>query len=233
MLIGKWFLVGSAIAILPWMIRNAVVHNAFTVSDVGSHTLESFNFAIVLSEAEGISRNDATYVLGEVGGTWDQFRWIISHYPLQLIKSQLAGIGRVIWGTEITRWATVSGQEGWGGFGVFRYLRVGDWQSAMENVKDTFRTLPEISLLGIYVMSIVHTLVLMLLSIVCLIRINRFELKGRNLIVLSMITALTLVVISGAAGQARFRVPAGPILAIVAGLGWWQVMTSRREGRAE
>jgi hypothetical protein len=224
---GMWLFVGSATLILPWMVRNAVLHDTFAVSDIGSHTLESFNFAIVLSEAEGISRNDATYTLGELGGTWDQFRWIITEYPLQFVKSQLAGAGRVIWGTEITRWATVSGHQGWSGFGVFRYLREGDWQLALESVIDTIQTPSEISLLFIYLISLAYTLLIIILSIVSLVMIKMLELEERQLVLLSSITVLTIVFISGAAGQARFRVPVEPFVALVAGFGWSQIPIRR------
>lgn len=231
--IGIWLLVGGATVILPWMVRNAVIHQSFTVSDIGSHTLESFNFAIVLSEAEGISRNDATYQLGELGGTWDQFRWLIARYPLQFVKSQLAGVSRVLWGSEITRWATVCGRQDWAGFGIFRYLRKGELKSGWENLVETIRTPSEFLLLLIYIINILHTLFLLVFSIVSNVTIKKFKIEDRSIVVLCTITVLGLVLISGAAGQARFRVPVEPFLAIIAGFGWGQISASRNRRTSE
>lgn len=215
-----WFLIGCISIILPWMARNAVVHNSFVVSDIGEHTLESFNFAIVLSEAKGISRNDATYQLGELGGTLNQFRWILQNYPVQFVKSQFAGIGRVIWGIEITRWATVMGVQDWFGFGVFRYLRQADFAAAMQNVIETLRTPSEVVLLSIYILSVMHTLILIILSIVGVVKIKSTGPEGRILILICMISAVSMMIVSGAAGQARFRVPVEPFLAVIAGVAW-------------
>jgi 4-amino-4-deoxy-L-arabinose transferase-like glycosyltransferase len=222
-----WVLVGSATVILPWMVRNAVIHQSFTVSDIGSHTLESFNFAIVLSEAEGISRNDATYQLGELGGTWDQFSWLIARYPLQFVKSQLAGVSRVLWGSEITRWATVCGHKDWAGFGIFRYLRIGELKSGWDNLVETIRTPSEFLLLLIYIINILYTLFLLVFSIASNAAIKKLDIEDRTIVTLCTITVLGLVLISGAAGQARFRVPVEPFLAVIAGLGWWQISVSR------
>jgi hypothetical protein len=134
----------------------------------------------------------------------------------------------VIWGTEITRWATVLGHQDWSGFGVFRYLRVGEWQLALESVIDTLQTPSEISLLFIYVTSLTYNLLIMILSIVSLLTIKRLELVERQLVLLSLMTVLTLVFISGAAGQARFRVPVEPFITLLAGFGWLQIRLGRR-----
>jgi 4-amino-4-deoxy-L-arabinose transferase-like glycosyltransferase len=231
--IVMWLLVGSATVILPWMVRNTVIHQSFAVSDIGSHTLESFNFAIVLSEAEGISRNDATYELGELGGTWDQFRWVIARYPLQFVRSQLAGVSRVIWGLEITRWATVCGHQDWAGFGIFRHLREGELQSGWENLIETIRTPSEILLLLIYIINILHTLFLLVFSIASIATIKILKIDDRYIVALCIITVLGLVLISGAAGQARFRVPVEPFLAVIAGIGWWQISVGRDRRTSE
>ena len=222
-----WFAVGCALVIFPWMVRNAAVHHTFSVSDIGTHTLESFNFAVVLSEAESISRNDATYRLGELGGTWDQFRWLIVEYPLSFIRSQVAGVGRVIWGTEITRWASVAGLQEWAGFGVFRYLRAGDLRSALVNVFETVRKPSELALLLVYMISVFHTLALFILSVFGIIPVKEPDVRRRMLTVLCTASALCLILISGAAGQARFRVPAEPFVAVIAGFGWWELESKR------
>jgi hypothetical protein len=49
----------------------------------------------------------------------------------------------------------------------------------------------------------------------------------------AMATVLILLLIPGAAGQARFRVPAEPYLALLAGYGWLALSYRlRREGRS-
>jgi hypothetical protein len=57
--------------------------------------------------------------------------------------------------------------------------------------------------------------------------IKMLELEERQLVLLSSITVLTIVFISGAAGQARFRVPVEPFVALVAGFGWSQIPIRR------
>jgi 4-amino-4-deoxy-L-arabinose transferase-like glycosyltransferase len=226
-----WLAVGSMLVVLPWMVRNTVVHSSFAISDIGGHTLESFNFAVVLSEAEGISRNEATNRLGELGGTWDQFRWLISEHPSAFVAGQVAGVGRVIWGTEITRWAQVAGVPEWGGFGIFRYLRTADIRSALENALEILNRPSEVGLLLVYLLSVVHTLALLILAIIGLIPSKEKDGRRRTMIVLCAVSALGLILISGAAGQARFRVPVEPFLAVLAGFGWWGLEIRRASGK--
>ena len=209
------------------MVRNAVVHRSFAISDIGGHTLESFNFAVVLSDAEGISRNEATYRLGELGGTGDQFRWLISEHPSAFVIGQVAGVARVIWGNDITRWAKVMGVPEWGGFGVFRYLRTGDMRLVVENTLEILSRPSEVGLLMIYALSVVHTLVMSILAVIGLFPNQDADGRRRTVIWICATSAVGLILISGAAGQARFRVPVEPFLVVLAGYGWWGLETRR------
>ncbi len=216
----SFFVIGGCFIILPWMVRNAVVHQQFTVSNVGEHTIESFNFAVVVSEAEGISRSDAATTLNERGGLSEQFLWVMQEYPGEFIGGQIAGISRVVMGEEMSRWAKVTGQETWDGLGIFRYLRLLDVTQAFESLRDNFRSIPNILMFFAYIIGILHTFTLIALGIVGL-SVNRTTDPLRSMLVLiSALTVAMLILSTGAAGQARFRVPAEPFIAVLAGFGW-------------
>lgn len=224
------FLIGGCIFILPWMFRNAVEHQQFTVSNVGEHTIVSFNFAVIVSEAEGISRSDAATELNKRGGLSEQFLYVVQEYPEEFIEGQIAGIRRVVIGEEMSRWARVTGQENWDGLGIFRYLRLLDVTQAFESLRNNFRSVPNILMFFVYLIGIFHTLVLMALGIIGL-RLNWTTDPLRStLVLISALTAATLILSTGAAGQARFRVPAEPFIAVLAGFGWLN-LKSWWEGR--
>jgi len=214
------FVIGGCIFILPWMLRNAVVHQQFTVSNVGEHTIESFNFAVIVSEAEGISRSDAATELNKRGGLSEQFLWVLQEYPEEFIEGQIAGVRRVVMGEEMSRWARVTGQETWDGLGIFRYLRLLDVRQAFESLRHNFRSVPNILMFFVYLTGIFHTLALMALGITGL-RLNwTTDPLRSSLVLISALTTATLILSTGAAGQARFRVPAEPFIAVLAGFGW-------------
>ncbi len=219
------FILGGCFLVLPWMVRNEVVHQQFTVSNVGEHTIESFNFAIVRAEAEGISRSDAATQLEEQGGLSEQFLWVVQEYPGELFVGQIAGILRVVMGGEMSRWARVTGQGNWDGLGIFRHLRLLNAAQAVEALRQNFRSVPSILLFFAYIIGILHSLILLALGIVGL-RVDRTTDPLRStLVLISALTAATLILSTGAAGQARFRVPAEPFIAVLAGFGWLNLIS--------
>jgi 4-amino-4-deoxy-L-arabinose transferase-like glycosyltransferase len=221
------FLISVLLVIIPWMWRNQILHGDFSISPIGINTIESFNFAIVLSEATGITRNAATQVLSEHGGTWGQFIWLVKNHPFDLIRSQILGVLRVFGGSEVSRWATVIGVDGWSGFGIFRNLRALNIADAIHALVKVFRTSSNFYLFLAMVVTILHTLILICFSFIGFMRKKIFSKSTEWILLACSVTVLSLVLVTGAAGQARFRVPAEPFLAILAGFGIMQTFCLR------
>jgi hypothetical protein len=63
-----------------------------------------------------------------------------------------------------------------------------------------------------------------------LMRSRRWPGAVRAVAILALLTAAYIILSPGAAGQARFRVSAEPLLALLAGLAWVTVEPARRPG---
>ena len=219
-------LIGSGLVILPWMVRNAIVHNHFTVSTVGGKTLTGFNLAEVLAESEGISRNEAVTMLAEKGDVWTQFTWIFSRNPLGFMRVQVVGITRVVAGLEAGQLRGVVGMGIWEGLGILENLFKGQISNAIASIREQFSSVDRMLVFLVFLFGMVHSFFLWLLTLRGALGGSKEKDAVLTIIMLSIFTSAYLVLSGGAAGQARFRVPAEPFLSLIAGFGY--VMHLRR-----
>jgi len=214
------FLVGFCIPVLPWAIRNGLVHGRYILSSVGEKTIVGFNFAIVLSRAEGITRKASVALLAKQGGMLAQLIWLIRSYPLTFAKEQLLGIARVAIGLDVGRWMGLAGFGVWEGFGIRPALSSGDVQEVMSVFLRIAADPPYAAVFAVTAWCVLYAIALW----VGVATGGKQVLRSRHatmngLTVLAFVVSFALIVLPGAAGQARFRVPAEPFLAILAGAG--------------
>ena len=228
---GVLLLSGIA-AIFPWMIRNWQVHDQFTLSSVSSKTFIEFNLAYVLADVEGISRDEAVM---ELSGDEDLLALTIDllrHHPVEFARTQVFGIARSLAGSETGTWAQVLGGGSWQGFGLLTGLFKGQDDAAINGFRGISGDGRTIGLFGLFAYSLVHSAVLMGLLILGVFWVRTGTRVETVLIITLSLSVIYLLAVPGAAGQARFRVPAEPELAIMAGFGWVSLVSviSKRRG---
>jgi 4-amino-4-deoxy-L-arabinose transferase-like glycosyltransferase len=221
---------GAALVVLPWSLRNLSVHGTFAFSGVGERTFFNFNVAQVKAEAEGTTRDQAASELGSTGTDLADSLRIISRYPGAFALEQGKGLFRTMLGLEAGSWARLFGfpEALRGGLGVVSSFLDADPTRALSRVNNLLADPQTGPVLALASYAEALTLLLYMLTVVFMVRGGA---RGEVGIRLLLWTAMVLVVLPGAAGQARFRIPIEPLLAILAAGG--AMSLNRRSMRAE
>lgn len=215
------FVVGSVALLGLWLIRNWSVTGRPVFAMVPEDTLVRFNLAYVVAEAEGISRDEAAARLTSTVDSWDDGLAIVRRYPVVFLKQQWLGIRRSITGVESGVWARQLGYglERQGSLEILSTLLAGEPVQALDRLRSLLQD-PETALLtSLAALALLHTAIVYFLDVPGVISVLRRRGMVRAIYVLVILTILLLLVLPGAAGQARFRIPAEPFLALIAGAG--------------
>ncbi len=212
--------------VLPWLVRNWTTHQQFTFSTAASKTWIGFNLASVLAEAEGIPRNQAVAQLDSDRGLLSLTVEVVSAYPVEFVKGQLLGVARTMVGIDVGTWGNALGENGWVGLGILSSVFQDGLEGAVQDVRGSLSAADAGVRLALIGVGATYSLVLLGLSAVGLYRSPHNGVEGFVFWLFSG-SLLALIVLPGAAGQARFRVPAEPILAWFAGYGWEAVRLLR------
>jgi 4-amino-4-deoxy-L-arabinose transferase-like glycosyltransferase len=215
------FLAGAALAVAPWVIRNWRVTGAPVFAEVPANTLVRFNLAYVVAEAEGITRDEAAARLSGDLHSWQDALAIIRRYPSIFVGQQLQGLRRSVIGVESGVWARQFGYglERQGSLEVLSILFQGEPALALARLRQLLEDRETAVLAGLSLLGIAHTGSLYLLGLLGAIPVVRRGGAGRVVYLLAGLTTVFLLVSPGAAGQARFRIPVEPYLALFAGAG--------------
>ncbi len=227
--VGAATIVGAAMVVLPWSLRNLATHGVFAFSGVGERTFFNFNIAQVKAEAEGTTRDLAASEIGSTGSDLRDTLEVITQYPGAFAAEQAKGLTRTLIGLEAGSWVRLFGlPEGLqAGLGVTSALLDGDAGLALSRLQRVLADPRTGPIIGIAVVAEAMTAALYVLAAVFLASGRP---RGDWGVLLLVLTALVLVIIPGAAGQARFRVPVEPLLAVLAAAGW-RVLVQRGRHR--
>ena len=216
------------LVVLPWIGRNWATHQRLTFSTVTSKTWIGFNLATVLAQAEGITRDQAVGRLDSDRGLLPLTFEVVRAYPVEFFENQMLGIARTIVGIDVGTWGHAFGANEWVGLGILSSVFQMDLDNAAQDARSSLSA-PDAGIrLALIGLSLLYSAVLLGLSIFGLYKSPH---DGTDGIVFWLFAAslLVLILLPGAAGQARFRVLAGPILAWFAGCGWVAVQDARRQ----
>jgi 4-amino-4-deoxy-L-arabinose transferase-like glycosyltransferase len=212
------FLAGAVFAVAPWLIRNWSVTGAPVFAEVPANTLIRFNLAYVVAEAEGITRDEAAARLSGDLSSWQDALAIIRRYPAIFVQ-QVQGIRRSLIGVD----RCLGPQFGYGlerqGFEVLSSLFQGAPLRALERLRLLLLDPQTVVLTGLSLLAIAHAGSLYILGLLGAISVMRRGGTSRLVYVLVGLTTIFMLVSPGAAGQARFRIPVEPYLALFAGAG--------------
>jgi len=209
----------------PWVVRNALLWNCPSLSSVDRVTMRDYVAAKVLEEYEHISLEEAQAQLRESdpgvcpGGNAKYLDLILSH-PQIYTRLHLAGTIPVLVGTSFDRWIEFFGVD---------YVLPDLWRPFMDGGPTEVGSVLVQQLMDfpgavVLMVALVAWQLLMyalaLAGVLAYRRLNSIPLRW-NVIVIA-IGVLILVLTPGQGGHERFRVPAQPLLAILAayGLAW-------------
>jgi 4-amino-4-deoxy-L-arabinose transferase-like glycosyltransferase len=215
---GLGLLAAAAVLLALWAIRNLMVHERFAVSTVGGKTLVSFNLARVVADVEGISRDEAAVGL-PVDQPLELALDLFRRHPATFVRVQLVGIGRTLLGSEPGTWSHVLGLEPWPGLGLLGASsdnRAGGLLGRVINMMRDPDYAPQMAML---LYALLYSVFLISLAVLGLLTGRSMTSHERLFILTIGLSVLYLVIIPGAAGQARFRVPAEPGMALIAAYG--------------
>jgi hypothetical protein len=212
------FIFAAGITLGAWSVRNWNRHGTFAVSTVSGVTVRSFHLALTLQEAERLSLEEAKAVVYAPDRTWADDISVVVQHPGAFLRVQLKGILRTILGTEVGTWAGRAYGLIYSGTGILDSIFAG---RLSEVAKIGDRLAAQVPVLLLLFWGFAYAACLWILASLGLIKGWRLaDGDFRSWLILIGITSAYLLVIPGASGEARFRVPAEPLLAMLGGLGW-------------
>jgi hypothetical protein len=203
-----------------------VVNGNFALTIETTRTFFAFNIARVLAEVEGISRTRAAAIFSETanpfGLTFDLFR----EYPFVFIRTQFEGMLRSTFGVATGAWGRLFAYplELQGSLDIFSNLVSGHYTQLMARLGELVNSRDSLTLLCITILGLAHTL----LSYIFGIGIFTSRNPARSSLLLIIVTIACLIIIPGAGGQSRFRIPLEPYIAILAGVGLNDILIWRK-----
>ncbi len=212
------FLFIGLLTVTPWFLRNYHKHGELTLSTVSATTVSSFHLALSLVEAEEIGWEEAKLKVMEMESDGSALLSIIRSYPGDFVKVQVRGIARTVLGTEVGTWMKLISGQPYEGSGILNALLSGNLSTIKEAIAN-ISTSNSTSALFLLAWGILYTFMIAIMSLIGFIRMMRYgEVELRTMGILILVIMVYLIVIPGAAGEARFRVPAEPILAFLSAM---------------
>ncbi len=121
-------------------------------------------------------------------------------------------------GTEVGTWMKLISGQPYEGSGILNALLSGNLSTIKEAIAN-ISTSNSTSALFLLAWGILYTFMIAIMSLIGFIRMMRYgEVELRTMGILILVIMVYLIVIPGAAGEARFRVPAEPILAFLSAM---------------
>ncbi len=205
-------LAGGLLVVLPWVARNWTTHGQLTFSTVTRKTWIGFNLASIVAQAEDIPRDQAVGELDPEQGLLQLTVEVANRYPVDFVTGQLLGITRTLLGTDIGTWGHAFGHRSWVGLGILSRLFQNGLSQLFDPARQSLADPQAASRLALIGIGVLYSIVLLGLAAVGVLSRRKPGVAGLPLW-LMIGSLIVLIVLPGAAGQARFRVPAEPILA--------------------
>lgn len=227
-----WITLGALLLILPWSIRNLVVNGNFALTVETTRTFLAFNIARVLAEVEGISRTQAAGILSSTENPIALTIRLFRDYPVVFIRVQLEGVLRSTFGAGTGAWGRIFAYplDLQGSLNLFGNITTGQFNAFIARLEELLSSKESLILLCITILGLAHILLSYLFGMGVFISRN----SVRSISLLIILTTACLLIVPGAGGQARFRIPVEPYIAILAGVGLndilvWRTATKARD----
>ena len=206
--------------VFAWQARNALVHGEFFLSKTTGVTLRSYMLARALADARGISRSDAAQMIPETADLGELARQIFAESPWSFPKVIVGGIIRTALGTEAETWLSLIGLRG-PSQGLLTSVLSGDFAKARIALSGLFASRENASYTVVFLWGGLYAAVAWGSALLGWLRNHRrLDSVGATTHWLAALSALYLLAVPLANGDARFRMPLDPLLAFLAGMAW-------------
>ena len=208
--------------ILPWAYRNQVVHGLFTLSPIETWNLGYYAAPYTLARAEGISVEAAreqipTSVIPQPGDRARYLRILLDH-PLDYLYVHWRGTWYLLSEVGQPNQAQLVGER-FQTPGVLVALRQGDLGTAFSNLLAALRD-PRLRWFVLITWpALAFQALVYVLSLKGLIALFRQGGAARWVGLLLLATIAVFVLVPGPVGNGRFRLPAEPLLCLLAAIG--------------
>lgn len=228
------FLAAALLLVVYWQTRNFVLHGQFLLSTTTEVTISRFIAADTLAEALSIDRDEARLMILEAEDRMAYSFGVIRQYPLSFIRVTIRGIARTMLGTEVGTWMQVLFDQPYQSSGLLTALVRGDIRSALEAMLVRMQSGQNPIEVLLLVWGVLYAVILYLFVALGFVRAFRSKLpEVRWLLIVLVVSAAYLILTPMGNGDARFRVSAAPVLALLGGLTWLPGfrIRLRKEGR--
>jgi 4-amino-4-deoxy-L-arabinose transferase-like glycosyltransferase len=228
LLYGGVFLVSSYCLIFAWQVHNSLVKGQFFFSASANETYQGYISADTLGDALSIDRESAKQLIAQQSNPDAYSLRVPWMYPLSFLKVTLVGEARTLLGVEAGTWLKLVSDIPYQGSGILGNLLHGDPANILPSLASRLFGQGEWASLLLIAWGTIYSLVLYLLFLIgCvhLLRSGRWEVRWLGMLIL--VSALYLLLSPLGDGDARFRVPGEPLLAILAGLAFLKIKEMR------
>jgi 4-amino-4-deoxy-L-arabinose transferase-like glycosyltransferase len=215
------FLLAALLLVFAWQTRNALVHGRFFLANVGSATFTNYIVGYVLEDALDIPREEAVGMLAQAEDRLQYSLDVIRQYPGSFLRVTGRGIFRTLLGTEVGVWLPVLSGLPYSGSGLLSALFAGDWADIVQAVRVRLQAAGDLLGTLLLVWGAIYSTALYLCIVRGWIAVRTRPRPGLGWIVgLLVVSAAYLMLVPLSNGDARFRLPAEPWLAVLGGLAW-------------
>ncbi len=205
--------------ILAWQTRNLLVHDSFRLTASFQTVFIDYTAASALGDALGITRDEAAAQLRLSPDAFGAALDAVRQYPGNLARVALQGIARTALGTEAGTWLRVMSGASYQSSGLLESLLRGDWKGAAEGLRLRMQAGGDRLGTGLLAWGMLYSVAVYLLSLLGLARLHRMQPAGlRWMYAIVLLSVLYLIVMPLTIGDARFRVPVEPFLALLGGM---------------
>jgi len=212
-------LASALVSIFAWQARNYVVQGHFRVTASFRTVFIDYTAASTLGDALGIPRDEAATRLRQSPDAFAAAMAVVREYPTSFVRETLRGIARTVLGTEAGTWMGILTGGEYHSSGLLESLLRADWggvaralSTRMQQAQDRLGTV-------LLAWGVLYAIGLYACAFVGLLRARHLQPPGSRWVVLAVaLSAMYLIVVPLTIGDARFRLPAEPWLALLGAL---------------
>ncbi len=210
------------------MTRNQIRHGAFTLSTTTEVTITRFIAVNTLSDALQIGREEAKLIILQQPDPVSYSFQVVREYPISFLRATVQGVARTLLATEVGTWLNVFFDLPYEGSGLLNAVLRGDLEAIAQAASFRLRAIDSLVPLSLMIWGVAYSVFLYFaIGYGGWTRFGQLDVDNRWIVLFLVLSIAYLLLIPLANGDARFRVPAAPQMAILAGLPWAKIRDIR------
>ncbi|MCJ7706423.1 MAG: glycosyltransferase family 39 protein, partial [Anaerolineales bacterium] len=214
-------LLAALTPVLTWQTRNLLVHDSFRLTASFRTVFVDYTAASTLGEARGISRDEAAAQLRQSPDAFAAALDAVRRYPGSLVRVSLQGIARTALGTEAGTWLGILNGKAYQSSGLLGSLLRGDLRGTADALSLRLQASEDRLGTALLLWGLLYSAAVYLLGFRGLMRLRGLQPGNlRWLCAGVLLSTGYLIVLPLTIGDARFRVPVEPLLALLGSMGF-------------